>query len=150
MEENENELKIVDSLFTFEIYDKHTRESIEPDGQIKVETLDPDYKKFDYSFDFFIKKIKDVQGVALFGKDSVPDRACRVTFTDGTYVYSTKSHSVFMKSIWKDYYRQMYDYYNHQQIRENINQIIAEEEAMSILEHKKGNNGNSEQQTETK
>ena len=122
----DEQIDIIDSQFTFEVYDKHIRETISEDGMLRHETLDPDYKKFDYSFDFCIKKIKDVQEVALFGKDSVPNRACRVTFTDGTYVYSTKSHAVFMRSIWKDYYKKMYDYYNHQSIRENINQYIAE------------------------
>lgn len=138
MENNEQqEIEMVDSSFTFEVYDRHIRETIEENGMMKHETIDQDYKKFDYTFDFCIKKIKDVQGVALFGKDSVPDRACRVTFTDGTYVYSTKSHTVFMKSVWKDYYKKMYDYFNHQQIRDSINQLIAQEEVDNILSKEK-------------
>jgi len=123
------DLKIepVDSMFTLEIYDRHTKETLGADGNLVFEQLDPEYKKFDYSFDFVIKKIKDIQEVALFYASDAAKRATRVQFTDGTYVNCTSSHKKFMSEIRPKYFAQVEAYNRYQYLIQAIDDLVAQE-----------------------
>lgn len=129
IDENTADLKIdpVDSLFTIKIYDRHVKESLGLNGELIFEQLDPEYKKFDYSFDFTIKKIKDVQEVALFYATDAANRATRVQFTDGSYVNCTSSHKKFMSDVYPKYFKKQQDYDRYMYIIRSIDDLVAQE-----------------------
>lgn len=128
MSQEEITIQQVDTIYTLEIYDRHTRETIDPNGMPSIEIIDPEYKKFEYTFDFTIKRIKDFQATALFvDKDNVV-RAVRVEFTDGSYVNCTGSHKDFLERIYPDYLKKVEDREQYVYIKQAINDLYAEEE----------------------
>lgn len=134
----------VDSLFTIEIYDRHVKETLGQDGNIIFDQLDPEYKRFDYSFDFTIKRIKDIQEVALFYATDAAKRATRVQFTDGTYVNCTAGHRKFMREVYPKYFKKLQDYNRYEYLIRTIDDLVANEhlEELRINAEKLRNNGN--------